>query len=116
MYAASKIKQLSLSETNFRGVPEAPTTPGVYWFHREIGSRAILVEVRVTNGAIPPSSGTDSRQPFDYGKLIAPFLSTRCAFLSYTSEWASCEAPMPFLIRPFRRFSVQCPVTFSAGP
>jgi len=83
MYAASKIKQLSLSETNFRGVPEAPTTPGVYWFHRQIGSRAILVEVRATNGEltlwwsnedqsitklkghwrglIPPSSGTGSR-------------------------------------------------------
>jgi hypothetical protein len=27
-----------------------------------------------------------------------------------------CEAPMPFSIRPYRRFPVECSVTYNAGP
>ena len=27
-----------------------------------------------------------------------------------------CEAPMPFTLRPYRRFPVQCSVTYKAGP
>jgi hypothetical protein len=27
-----------------------------------------------------------------------------------------CEAPMPFSIRPYRRFPVQCAVTYNTGP
>ena len=27
-----------------------------------------------------------------------------------------CEAPMPFTLRPYRRFPVCCPVTYHAGP
>ena len=27
-----------------------------------------------------------------------------------------CEAPMPFSIRPYSRFPVQCSVTYNAGP
>jgi hypothetical protein len=62
---------------------EPPTQPGTYWFQRETTSRAIMVDVRVTNGQltvwwptddqpvanlkghrrgpIPPSSGPGSR-------------------------------------------------------
>jgi hypothetical protein len=64
--------------------PRGPTTPGTYWFRPEPMSRAVMVEVRVTNGElmvqwltrqdepvanlkgwwcgpIPPSSGPGSR-------------------------------------------------------
>ena len=62
---------------------ESPTQSGVYWFHRETMSRALMVDVRMTNGElmvwwpnqdqpvaklkghwrgpIPPSTGPGSR-------------------------------------------------------
>jgi hypothetical protein len=83
MSPASKINQSSPSETDLRGGPESPTKPGVYWFQNETTSRAIMVEVRVTDGQltvwfpsydqpvamlkghwrgpIPPSTGPGSR-------------------------------------------------------
>jgi hypothetical protein len=35
---------------------------------------------------------------------------------SFSYNTPPCEAPMPFLIRPSRRFPVCCPVTYHAGP
>ena len=35
-------------------------------------------------------------------------------FPSYNTP--RCEAPMPFSIRPYRRFPLQCAVTYNAGP
>jgi hypothetical protein len=29
-----------------------PTKPGIYWFRSETGTRAMLVEVRITNGEL----------------------------------------------------------------
>ena len=52
MSPASQINQSSPSETDFHGGPEAPTKPGVDWLHSETTSRALLVEVRVTNGEL----------------------------------------------------------------
>ena len=52
MSAASKINQPSLSEADLRGGPDSPTKPGVYWFHSETTSRALMVDVRVTNGEL----------------------------------------------------------------
>jgi len=71
------------STADFHSGPEAPTKPGVYWFHSDTASRAILLDVRLTNneltvrwpnedqpvtklkghwrGPIPPSSGPGSR-------------------------------------------------------
>ena len=42
----------SASTADVHNGPEAPTKPGVYWFHSETTSRAILVEVRLTNGEL----------------------------------------------------------------
>ena len=52
MSQASKINQSSLPEADLRGGPESPTKPGVYWFQSEPMSRALMVEVRVTNGQL----------------------------------------------------------------
>jgi len=52
MSPAPKINQSSLPEANLPSSPEAPTTPGVHWFQRETTSRAIMVNVRVTNGEL----------------------------------------------------------------
>ena len=52
MSPASKINQPPPSEANFHSGPEAPTKPGVYWFHGETASNALRVEVRVTNGKL----------------------------------------------------------------
>src|SRR5499433_1357884 len=30
-------------------------------------------------------------------------------------KYDACEAPMPFTIRPYRRFPVSCPVTYQTG-
>ena len=71
------------SQADFQRGPEAPMTPGVYWFLSETTSREMLVEVRVINGEltvwwpnddqpvtklkghwrgpIPPSAGPGSR-------------------------------------------------------
>jgi len=68
---------------DFHSGPESLTKPGVYWFHSETASRAMLVEVHMTDGKltvwwrnedqpittlkghwrgpIPPSSGPTSR-------------------------------------------------------
>ena len=37
---------------DFQSSPDAPTKPGVYWFHSETTSREMLVEARVTNGEL----------------------------------------------------------------
>jgi hypothetical protein len=69
--------------SNLNWTMEAPTQPGTYWFRPEPLTRALMVEVRVTNGAltilwpnidqpvtkfkaswcgpIPPSTGQGSR-------------------------------------------------------
>ena len=52
MSPTSKISQSSLPEANLRGTIESPTKPGVYWFQSETMSRAMMVEVRVTNGQL----------------------------------------------------------------
>jgi hypothetical protein len=52
MSQASKINQSSLSETDFLSSPESPTTPGAYWFQSETTSRAVMVDVRMTNGEL----------------------------------------------------------------
>jgi hypothetical protein len=52
MSQASKISQSSLPEADRRGSPESPMTPGVYWFQSETTTRAMMVEVRVTNGEL----------------------------------------------------------------
>ena len=50
MSQASKINRSTLPEADLRGSPESPTTPGTYWFQSETMSRAVMVDVRVTNG------------------------------------------------------------------
>src|SRR5215472_7141541 len=30
-------------------------------------------------------------------------------------KYDACEAPMPFTVRPYRRFPVHCPVTYQTG-
>jgi hypothetical protein len=50
MSSESKGILSSQSEGNFRGTTEPPTTPGTYWFHSETMSRAVMVDVRVTDG------------------------------------------------------------------
>jgi hypothetical protein len=52
MSQASKINRSSLPEVEFRGSPESPTQPGVYWFQSETTSGAVMVDVRVTNGQL----------------------------------------------------------------
>jgi hypothetical protein len=52
MSPQSKVNPSSPPEADLRGSPDSPTTPGVYWFQRETTSRAIMVEVRVTNGEL----------------------------------------------------------------
>ena len=52
---------------------------------------------------------------------LSPFLShsprSPCAFLRLPSRIAlPARLPMPFVLRPFRRFPLQCPVTYNAGP
>jgi hypothetical protein len=83
MSSISKINPASPSETDPQGGTETPTKPGVYWFQPETTPRAMLVEVRLTEGQltawwpnedqpvanlkgywrgpIPPSSGPGSR-------------------------------------------------------
>jgi hypothetical protein len=84
MSPTAKLNQSFLSETDLRGSSESPTTSGVYWFQSETMPRAVMVDVRVTNGElmvqwltredepvanlkgwwcgpIPPSSGPGSR-------------------------------------------------------
>jgi len=81
MSATSNLNPSSPAEIQWSTEP--PTEPGTYWFKRESFFRAIMVEVRVTNGQltvwwptqdvpvttlkgvwrgpIPPSSGPGSR-------------------------------------------------------
>jgi hypothetical protein len=83
MAPPSIINQPSPSETNFRGGPESPTKPSVYWFQSETTSRPLMIKVRMTygqltvwwpnqdqpvatlkgqwRGPMPPSSGPGSR-------------------------------------------------------
>jgi len=37
---------------NLQWSSEPPTQPGCYWFRRESSSRAIMVDVRVTDGVL----------------------------------------------------------------
>ena len=46
--------------------------------------------------------------------IISPLGS--CAYLHNPPIRLPCEAPMPFTLRPYRRFPVCCPVTYHAGP
>ena len=39
-------------EADLQGTMESPTKPGVYWFQPEPLTRALMVEVRVTNGEL----------------------------------------------------------------
>jgi hypothetical protein len=50
MSPTSKTNQSSLPEADLPGTTESPTTPGVYWFQSETMPRAVMVEVRLTNG------------------------------------------------------------------
>jgi hypothetical protein len=52
MSQASNSNESSLSEAALRGSPEAPTQPGTYWFQSETMPRAVMVDVRVTNGQL----------------------------------------------------------------
>ena len=55
--------------------------------------------------------GADRRDP---NTTICPLLTLHPRSLpSYNTP--PCEAPMPFSIRPFRRFPVQCSVSYNAG-
>jgi hypothetical protein len=40
------------SEADLRGGPESPTKLGIYWFLPETLTKALMVEVRVTNGEL----------------------------------------------------------------
>ena len=52
MSPASTINPSSPSKETFWSGPEAPTKPGIYWFHSETGPRSMLIEVRVRNGEL----------------------------------------------------------------
>jgi hypothetical protein len=52
MSPPSKINQSSPSETDLRGGSESPTQAGVYWFQPETMPRALMVDVRMTNGQL----------------------------------------------------------------
>jgi hypothetical protein len=53
MSIPSKSNSTSFSETDLASGTESLTKPGIYWFQNETTSRAMLVEVRVTNGELP---------------------------------------------------------------
>jgi len=57
MTPASKINQSSLSEADLRGDTESPTVLAGYWFQSQTMSRAIMVEVRLTNGQLTARAG-----------------------------------------------------------
>jgi hypothetical protein len=52
MSPPSKINELSPPEADLRSSLESPTQPGVYWFQSETTSRAVMVDVRMTNGEL----------------------------------------------------------------
>jgi hypothetical protein len=52
MSQAPQIKQSSLPEADLRGSPESPTQPGAYRYQSETMSRAMMVDVRLTNGEL----------------------------------------------------------------
>jgi hypothetical protein len=52
MSPTSKIHQSCPPEADLRGDNESPTQPGVYWFQSETTSRAVMVEVQLTNGQL----------------------------------------------------------------
>ena len=46
---------------NLQWSTEPPTQPGAYWFQRATMSRAIMVDVRVTNGQLTVWGPTDDQ-------------------------------------------------------
>ena len=53
----------------------------------------------------------------DHASLYAPPPgSSGCGLFIPLLKYSSFEAPMPFSIRPYRRFPVQCFVTYNAAP
>jgi hypothetical protein len=52
MSPTSKTNHSSLSEADLRDSPESPTQPGVYWFQSETMLRAVMVDVRMTDGEL----------------------------------------------------------------
>jgi hypothetical protein len=52
MSQASKINQSSLSETDLPVTTDAPTQAGTYWFQAETMPRAVMVDVRMTDGEL----------------------------------------------------------------
>lgn len=52
MSIPSKSNSTSFAEADLASGTESPTKPGVCWFQNETPSRAMLVEVRVTNGEL----------------------------------------------------------------
>jgi len=52
MDSTAKVNKLSPIATDSQWSTEPPTQPGCYWFRRESTSRALMVEVRMTNGEL----------------------------------------------------------------
>jgi len=46
------VTNTSAVEADRHGAMDSPTRPGVYWFQPEPLTRALMVEVRVTNGEL----------------------------------------------------------------
>ena len=77
---------------DFHSGSESPTKPGVYWFHSETASRAMLVEVRMTNGNLTMWCPIEEQCP---RSALAPHIVA-------AYDMPPCEAPMPFSIHPPR--------------
>ena len=52
MSSAPNVNIPSPVVADLQGAMESPTKPGVYWFQPESLTRALMVEVRVTNGEL----------------------------------------------------------------
>ena len=60
---------------------------------------------------------TSSHPTIKPARTRQPFLSSPSLRFEYPlPKICLLETPMPFSIRPFRRFPVQCSVTYNAGP
>lgn len=104
MSSRTKTDPSSLSEGNRQGGTESPTKPEVYWFQSETASRAFTEEVRMTNGRESPAPIYNHFPPVALAPSFASLL-----------QYATSRGPMPFTIRPFRRFPLCCPVTYHEG-
>jgi len=63
MSPTSKTNPSSLSEADLPGTTDSPTTSGTYWFQGDAMSRAIMVDVRLTNGELTVWWLTRSDEP-----------------------------------------------------